>query len=536
MKNRINLLYMIIIMIFFLAGCIAPAVRSNIDVLHYNLKFDLYPADSFLKGDALITGVRTDKSSPEIDLNFYDNLKITSLKINGSNGEYSNKDNVLHIKYTGSPDTFNVEIIYEGTPKHAGLSGFVFGEINKSDVVYNLSEPYYASSWFPCHDVPTDKALLDIYITNDSSKVSVSNGILENINLNGSRKTYHWKTIYPIATYLICIYSADYVTFSDRYISQDKKDTMPIQYYVFSNQLEKGKKDFEDHPRFIDYFAKTFGEYPFLKEKYGVAEFLWQMGAMEHQTITGVGSNFVMGTKSFNDIYVHELSHHWWGDAVSPATWKDIWLNEGFATYSEALYTEHVGGKKALQAFMLNKSMSNIKGKLYDPGDNLFGSTVYDKGSWVLHMLRKETGDSLFFKILRTYFELYKYKNASTGDFKNICQAETGKDLTKFFEQWVYKGEGKIELVYSWSAEKIGDEYLLKISFNQTQKGYENYNFPLDMKVVLDNGTNEYKTVIITSLHQDFKLSFKEMPRDIEMDPSCWLLASFTGKNISPGN
>jgi aminopeptidase N len=360
--------------------------------------------------------------------------------------------------------------------------------------------------------------------------VSVSNGILKDIQVNGGRKTYHWKTLYPIATYLVCLYSADYVTFSDKYISQDRQDTLPIQYYVFANQLEKGRIDFEDHPKFIDFFASTFGEYPFIKEKYGVAEFLWQLGAMEHQTITGIGSNFITGKKYFNDVYIHELAHHWWGDAVSPSDWKDIWLNEGFATYSEALYAEHIGGKKALQSVMLSKYKDDFKGTLYAPKDNLFGSTVYDKGCWVLHMLRKETGDSLFFQILRTYFATYKYKNASTDDFKKICELVTGKDFNKFFDQWVYSGIGKIELEYDWSVKRTSGGFNIKITTLQTQKGYDTYNFPLEFKFNIDSTTSVLKTFFIDKRQKDFEITLKDMPLDIELDPSNWLLADIKKK------
>jgi aminopeptidase N len=517
-------------MIFILDGWIFTPFRSNIDVLHYDLSLDLYPDNSFLKGDAVITCLLLDKSSSEFDLNFYDNLKITGLTVNGLKTEYSNSKNLLHIKFVGSTDTLRVELTYEGTPKHAGLSGFVFGEINRKNVVYNLSEPDFASSWFPCNDVPTDKALLDIRITNDTSMVSVSNGILKDIQVNGQRKTYHWKTLYPIATYLVCLYSANYVTFSDKYISQDKQDTLPIQYYVFPNHLQNGKIDFEDHPKYIDFFAKTFGEYPFIKEKYGVAEFLWQLGAMEHQTITGIGSNFVTGKKYFNDVYIHELAHHWWGDAVSPSDWKDIWLNEGFATYSEALYSEYLGGKKALRSVMLSKSQNDFKGTLYNTKDNLFGSIVYDKGSWVLHMLRRETGDSLFFQILRTYFATYKYKNASTDDFKKICELVTGKDLNKFFDQWVYNGEGKIELEYKWSVQRAPDGFKIKITTYQTQKGYDIYNFPLDFKFNIDSGTSILKTLFVDKRQKDFEITLKDTPLDIEPDPSGWLLADIKRK------
>jgi len=502
------------------------ANQLKIDVLHYDLNIDLDADNSLLKGDVIISGVIIDSTLTSIDLNFYDNLGISSLTLNGKKAEYSNTDNMLQIKKGGTRDTFNIEVVYQGTPKHAGLAGFVFGEINKTNVVYNLSEPNYASSWFPCNDIPSDKAFLDMRITNDSSQVSASNGILEDIKINGTRKTYHWKTLYPIATYLIAVYSAHYVTFSDKYISQDRKDTLSILYYVFPRDLKNAKIDLEDQSEYLDFFAKTFGEYPFIKEKYGVAEFLWQYGAMEHQTLTGIGSNFVNGKKLFSDVFIHELSHHWWGDAVSPATWKDIWLNEGFATYSEALYAEHLGGSAALQATMISKYKDDFEGKLYNPVNSLFGPTVYDKGAWVLHMLRRETGDSLFFKILRTWFETYKYKNASTADFRKMCQVITNKDFTKFFAQWVYNGEGKIEVNYSTAIESAPGGYKLKLLIEQTQKEYNTYFFPLDFKFTSDNGDDTYKTFYIDFRTKEFEVVLKDLPRKIEADPNGWLLAS----------
>jgi aminopeptidase N len=251
---------------------------------------------------------------------------------------------------------------------------------------------------------------------------------------------------------------------------------------------------------------------------------------MEHQTITGIGSNFITGKKYFNDVYVHELAHHWWGDAVSLADWKDIWLNEGFATYSEALYAEHIGGIKALQSFMLEKNQDEFKGTLYAPKDNLFGPTVYDKGGWVLHMLRKEVGDSLFFQILRTYFATYKYKNASTDDFKNICELLTGKNLSKFFDQWVYIGVGKIELEYEWSAQKTSGGYLIHINTLQTQKGYPVYSFPLEFKFKINEDTNLVKTFIVDKRQQDFELVLEALPVGVESDPYGWLLADIKQK------
>ncbi len=514
--------------------------QYKIDVLHYDLNFDLYPAKKLLKGDATITGVVKNKDLKEIDLNFYDNMDISKILLNNSPVSFNLSNTRLSIPVENViADTFNVRIIYEGTPKNAGLGSFSFGRIDSQSVVYNLSEPIYASTWFPCNDLPDDKAFLDIKITNDSSETSISNGVLVNTTLKGSRKTFHWKTYYPISTYLISIYSSKYDNFHDVYVSQDKKDSMKIQYYAFPEHLEYAKVDFKDHPEMIKFFSETFGEYPFIKEKYGVAEFLWQLGAMENQTITGIGSNFVRGRRFFNDIYVHELAHSWFGDAVGPKTWKDIWLNEGFATYCEALYDEHNFGEKALRSSMLSKYQDNFQGTLYNPGNNLFSSTVYDKGAWVLHMLRHDVGDSIFFKILRTYYNEYKYKNASTEDFKNVCEQVFGRNLNKFFEQWVYVGEGNINLDYKWSSENVknvadtGVTYQVYVELKQTQGKYKDYNFPLDIKFLNSSDSSLTKSFYITSRDTTIATELIYKPSNVVPDPDNWLLANYNNINSS---
>lgn len=507
--------------------------QKMIDVLHYDLHIDLYPDQKALKGSAAITMKLLDKNLKSIDLNFYDNMKISKILLNGAEKDFINEKTRLTIPLANpesSGDSLQLKIIYEGNPIRAGLGALTFGEIYNKSVVYNLNEPIYASTWFPCNDMPADKALLDIFITNDSSKTSVSNGKLIGVSVDGQRKTYHWRTVYPISTYLICIYSADYMNFTDKYISEDRTDTMSIEYYVFPEHLEFAKKDFEEHPKMIKYFSGTFGEYPFLKEKYGVAEFLWQLGAMEHQTITGIGSNFLNGRKFFNDIYVHELSHHWWGDCVGPATWKDIWLNEGFATYCEALYAESKSGPAALQSTMRSKYNENFKGTLYDPGDNLFSFTVYDKGGWVLHMLRWETGDSAFFKILRKYFEKYKYSTASTEDFKNICEEISGKNLTKFFEQWVYKGDDQIDLVYSWETEKEDSGFKVQLNLEQIQRDYPVYNFTIEASFGFNGGEDLYRKFYLDSRSKDFEIKLEQKPVKLTLDPNNWLLAKIRDK------
>jgi len=506
--------------------------QKMIDVVHYELNIDLYPPQKILKGKAVLT-IKLLNDLKTIDLNFHDNMKISEVHLNGSETDFKSEGTRLSVLVNNSNlymDTVRLAITYEGKPKRAGLGAFAFGQKNDKSVVYNLNEPVYASTWFPCNDMPTDKAYLDIYITNDSSKTSVSNGKLIETIKDGPRNTYHWKTFYPISTYLICVYSADYVNFTDKYVSQNETDTMSIEYYVFPEHLEFAKKDFEDHTEMMEFFSDIFGEYPFLKEKYGVAEFLWQLGAMEHQTITGIGSNFLNGRKFFNDVYVHELAHHWWGNCVGPASWKDIWLNEGFATYCEALYAEGRSGAPALQSTMLSKYNENFQGILREPGDNLFSSTVYDKGAWVLHMLRWETGDSVFFRILRNYFEKYKYKTASTEDFKKVCERVSGKDLTKFFDQWIYEGDDQIKLEYSWKADREKNGYRISLELDQIQKGYQEYNFMLETKFDMAEGKNIYKKFYVDSRNKTFEFRLDQKPDKITLDPNNWLLAEIRDK------
>ncbi|HEY6906185.1 MAG TPA: M1 family metallopeptidase [Ignavibacteriaceae bacterium] len=513
------------------AGYISD-VQYKLDILHYDINLDLHPEEQMLKGRVIITGRLKDKSLDVIDLNFYDNMKISDLLLNNRPAQYENTGSRLRIKADSPlPDTFRIEIKYEGKPAREGFGSFTFGKKYGHWVVYNLSEPDYASTWIPCNDMPSDKALLDIYLTNDTAYVSASNGILINKTTIGDRRTYHWKTLYPISTYLICLYSSVYSEFGDLYVSQDKQDTMPIQYYAFPQDEENAKIDFGGHAGMIDFFSRTFGEYPFINEKYGVAEFLWQIGAMEHQTLTGIGSNFVSGKRFFTDVYVHELAHQWFGDAVGPATWKDVWLNEGFATYCEALYVEHLAGEKALRSSMLSKFDESFSGTVYNPANDLFSSVVYDKGAWVLHMLRWEIGDDAFFKSLRNYYEKYKYNNATTDDFKKICEETSGKNLDQFFKQWIYEGNNVPRVDYRWKVNENSGKYDVILSLEQTETGYSDYDLPIELQFKSETDKTITEKIRLRDSSQDFHFKLDFNPVEVIPDPENRLLVYFSLKN-----
>lgn len=509
--------------------------QKSIDILKYDLSFDLNTKENILTGVAKLTAIKIldfilehePKLELNIELNIYDNLEVSSVKIYDEQIDFKRKKNRLFIKTKKViPDTFVVEIKYSGTPQRGGFDGFVFGSVNGNDLVYNISEPNYASTWFPCDDDPSDKASLDIKITNDSQFVSISNGKLIDVINSGSKKTYHYKTFYPISPYLIAVYSAPYKTFSDVYVSLDGSDSMQVNYYAMPEHFDDAKIDFGEHVDYLQTLSKIFGEYPFIKEKYGVAEFLWNYGAMENQTITGVGYNFIGGNNYFRDTYVHELAHHWWGNSVGPKTWNDIWLNEGFATYSEALYNEAKNGKEALKSTMLSKFSNYFRGTLYAPKD-LFGETIYEKGAWVLHMLRYEIGDRNFFSVLHTYYDTYKYSNASVEDFKSVCEKISGQNLDKFFDQWVYTGTDNIFCSYTFEILKTETGSECKVKLFQEPQDYEEFHFPLEIEFQFDDGTNQIQKVYVDEIEENYKFSFDKKVETISLDPDSKLLATF---------
>ena len=502
--------------------------QRNIDILEYDLKLDISQSKKSIKENAKIKLIISDKNQKNIELDFYYNFEINYVKINGNETNFyygSNKIEITNNKFFN--DTLTIEIDFEGIPQNMGFGSFGVEEKNGNRFLSTLNEPIFASTWFPCNDTPADKAFATISITNDSNIVSVSNGNLINKITKGNKRTYVWKTEYPIATYLISIYSAEFKNFSQKYISD--KDTMNIEYYVVEKNLKNAKKDFSKHPEYLRVLSEIFGEYPFIKEKYAVVEMLWQQGAMESQTITGIGGNFISGMNFYESMLVHEVAHHWWGNSVTPKTWKDIWLNEGFATYSEALYFEKISGFDALKSTMnsfKSKISSNYDKTLYNPGINLFSQTVYNKGAWVLHMLRKEVGDSLFFVGLKSYYNNFKYGNADIKDFKNIMELVSNYNLDKFFNQWIYEGLGFIELDIVINEKIIyQNEIELLINIKQVQTGYKNYYFPLDIELEDSSGIKINNSVYVKG-DTTLKYNLSKPIKNILFDKDNWLLAS----------
>jgi aminopeptidase N len=331
-------------------------------------------------------------------------------------------------------------------------------------MIWTLSQPYGAPAWWPCKDIPDDKAdSVFLNITVSNNLVVASNGLLMGITpQSGSRHTYHWEHHYPISTYLVSLAITDYAEFSNWYVSASG-DSMELTYYVYPEQLAEAQEDFSVTPDMVAAFAVLFGEYPFINEKYGMASFPWG-GAMEHQTMTSYGAGLITGTHQFDWLNAHELAHMWFGDCITMKYWSHIWMNEGFASYAEALWAESRGGWPAYHNYLLSQDPGFFQGSLWVEDSlnvgALFSGTVYDKGSWTLHMLRGVLGDAVFFDALHTYAtdpDFY-YGNARTEDFQAVCEAVSGTNLDWFFQEWVYRA-GRPNYIYSWEASGGGASY-----------------------------------------------------------------------------
>ncbi|MFA5405137.1 MAG: M1 family metallopeptidase, partial [Ignavibacteria bacterium] len=357
---------------------------------------------------------------------------------------------------------------------------------------------------------------------------AASNGLLSEVKKDVSgNDVYCWKSSYPVATYIVSLVITKFEHWDDSYYSLDSSVKMPVDYYSFPKYTEKAKLDWKKTPDMIKYFSSMFGEYPFVNEKYGMAMFGWTSGAMEHQTLTSVGYTLVTGDGSNEDIIAHELAHQWYGNAVTPESWKDVWLNEGFATYLEALWMVHNKGQK-LKDVMENKDYGAFNGTVYNPEGFIFNSTVYQKGAWCLHMLRGSLGDSTFFDIMRKYYDTYKYKNASTKDFKSLCEKLSGKDLTDFFDQWIYKGKGRPEYEYSYKIDNfMGDKndsiFTLRLNVLQKQTDLDVYKMPVRITVVTESGEQEF-TVFNFKKKQQFEQPVKGKIKDVILDKDNWIL------------
>ncbi len=521
----------------------AEVDQSIFDALHYELVLDVDPVSESISGTLGLTALATAGSPSNIVLDLADSLTVTGAREGGVSSVFTHEDDLLTIDLAWDyavGDTIRIEVDYGGEP--TGLNEELYSNAFSFDrhgpdyenrnqvVIYTISETNFARAWWPCKDVLDDKATTRLHITVPDTLVVASNGLLESETaIDGGKKTYVWHERYPIATYLVSLAISNYEVFED-YYHYTALDSMPVTYFVYPEDLEAAQVDFAVTVPMIEFFSGLFGEYPFIEEKYGMAEFGWG-GAMEHQTCTSMSAGMIRGDGSRAWVIAHELAHQWYGDLVSPATWEDIWLNEGFATYCEALWREYTEGFEAYKEDITRRrSRFGFRGTLYDP-DDLFGITVYWKGCWVLHMLRHVMGDEAFFNSLRDHASdpAHSYKNATTAGFQSICERNYEGSLAWFFDRWVY-GTGEPRYAYYWNQRETGGRFTIDVTLKQTQaEGL--FAMPVDFRFATTAGDTTI-TVWNSERLEHYEFSFLDRVSAVAFDPDEWILKDSEERGI----
>ncbi len=503
--------------------------QTRYDVTYYRLNLEILSAQQNIKGYTQINAVVNDGPIANLELNFHDNMTVDSVISGGGALTYTHQNHILDITLDQNYATDQqvwLKVYYHGDPSQTGSDAFVFSSYAGKPHFWTLSEPYGAREWWPCKDVPEDKAdSADIYVTVPEGMIVASNGLLVSEQTAEGKTTFHWKERYPIVTYLISLAGYEYIRYSDTYQTLDD-GAMPIEFFVYPDHYQNSEFQYNYGltKDMITAFAGYFGEYPFVQEKYGHAEFLWG-GGMEHQTCSSLSG---WGT----GLIAHELAHQWWGDMVTCRDFHHIWLNEGFATYSEALWREYDEG---MSGYFDEISGDAYKGPgtIYvedDTDENaIFDSNLsYSKAAYVLHMLRHVVGDDVFFDILHAYYAdtRYQYGTAVTEDFQQVCEQVSGMNLDKFFQQWIY-GEYYPAYEYSWKSDPANGQYRVHVQINQTQTNTGLFWMPVDVNIHMTSG--DTVLVVWDSLQtQQFDLYVDAEPINVGLDEDNWILCDKT--------
>ena len=506
--------------------------QEKIDIKFYELNLDIDFNSSRLRGSVTVNGVIGNIYPDFIELDLYDNMTVDSILQNNIPILYLHENDMLKIPISditlNDENLFSLTIFYQGTPDHCGAGGFKFDEHQNIGHVWTLSEAYCARSWWPCKDDPSDKAdsvNIIISVPIEPAYIVASNGLLSSTTINNNKKTYFWKERYPITTYLVSLAIYPYTKWVDQYVSPISSDTMLIEHYVFPDRYEASYPNYSLTKDMLSFFSELFGEYPFISEKYGHADFTWG-GGMEHQTLSSMGS-------FSQNLMVHELGHSWWGNLITCKTFNDIWLNEGFARYCQALWAEHMYGREAYFDFMNNHAYYGA-GTIYveNPSSNsqIFSAGLsYNKASWVLHMLRHKVGETMFFDILKSYAlnDSLSYNAASTSDFQKVCEDISGLDFEQFFQQWIY-GEKYPKYELSWWHEGNG---IYNVKIDQVQS-YNFFSMPIDLKFSGSAGPILVDTTIVIENNNSSQLyefsGFNFLVENVMLDPENWILKEAT--------
>lgn len=516
---------------------------GNYDVTYHKLEFTIDPSSTLLNG-VVTTNFIAKENMTEVTFDLADNMVVSQVMQNGNSLSFTqNTDDELVItlfETLNLGETGIVEITYSGNPISSGFGSYEQTTHNGDPIIWTLSEPYGAKGWWPCKQDLNDKVdNIDVYITtpqfNPSNEeyIAVSNGLEQSQTVNGSNKTTHFSHQYPIPAYLIAIAVTNYEVYS--HTVPNNGNPFEIVNYVYPETLATAQSSTPITVDIMNIYTNLFEEYPFASEKYGHAQFGWG-GGMEHTTVSFMGG--------FNrNLIAHELAHQWFGDKITCGSWKDIWLNEGFATYLSGIIIDELDGNDAFRTWKQQRTSSITSapdGAVYLSDtdtlsvNRIFSSRLsYNKGSMVLHMLRKKIGDVNFFQGLQDYLNDtdHAFAYAKTEDFIPIMEAASGEDLTEFFSDWLYN-EGYPSYTILWN-QPLSDQVNVNISQIQSDASVSFFEAPVPLRLIGTMGEELDITLDNTTNQEAFTIPVTFTVASVVFDPEADLISKNNSVSLS---
>ena len=514
------------------------ALENKYDLKFYHIDVAIERSNKYISGSTRCLAEVKAATLDTFGFELHTNHTIDSVILNGFNRPVTRSGNDVYVTFA-APLTqgamIDATVYYNGTAPTSGSSAIGDGYNQDqsptwgNEVAWTLTEPYMAHEWFPVKQQLQDK--LDstwVFATTDSLARVGSNGVLTNVVTAGSKKRWEWKNNLPIVYYLISVAVAEYVDYTIYAHPANTSDSVMIQNYVYNNPSTLPYfKDIIDSTRdLLELHSSLFGAYPWASQKYGHC-MAPLSGGMEHQTMTTLGFfNF--------SLVAHELGHQWWGDYVTCRTWHDIFINEGFATYSEYLSYQYLEPSQAApeMASIHTNVMSQPTGSVWNPDtsnvNRIFSSRLsYNKGSAVVHSMRFEINDdTVFFGALRNFLNTYKNSTASTEDLKNSLTAYTGINFNQFFSQWIY-GEGYPTFNVSWN-EVSGQLILKSVQTVSTSSVTPLFITPLEYRIQRNIGDTIIR-VMHTQGTEQYAVNMPGTVTGIVVDPNNWILNKVIG-------
>lgn len=506
---------------------------GNYDVKYHRLELRVDPAIKYIAGNITTYFVPVSGFN-SMYFDFRNNMSVDSVKYhnNNLNHSFSNstelKIDFLSTLAAGVLDS--VTVFYHGVPLADGFGSFKTRETTCStqdSVMWTLSEPYGAKNWWPCKEVLTDKIdSIDMLVTANKKYHIGSNGLLVSRDTIGNKITDHWKHKYPIPAYLVAFAASEYSIYRDT-IDLFNGGDLEVLNYVFPCDSSLAHQRTRDLDTVMNFFIKKFGAYPYENEKYGHAQCRFG-GGMEHTSMTFMGGWWYY-------VLIHELAHQWFGDKITCGSWEDIWLNEGFATYLEGLTCEEGIQSTSFHDWLAAKRSTIIgvtNGSVFCDDttsvSRIFnGRLSYNKGAYLLHMLRWVVGDDDFFEGVYNYINdpVLSYDYALTEDFKAHMEIASDTILGEFFEDWYY-GEGWPNYDIEWSVDNTCNNKL-RVSINQNHSMGEDIFFEMPVPVRFSAESND-TLIVFNQFSPEDTLFIKTIdfePTAAVFDPELWLCA-----------